>query len=194
MGIFLQHGIRRGIFIEPLPQPFKLLAEVCRRIPDFVAVNTLCSDKTGEAVDFFVASNGGQSSSTLKPLNHLSEFAHVKFDQTIQLVSNRLDDVIEFVKTHGHAKACEPIDLIYMDTQGSELKVLKGATRTLAAARYVITEVTRNQLYEGAPTLADLTAYLAEHDFALNNVNFNRYQCADALFVKRATIRLTHGH
>jgi len=127
MGSFLQHGIRSGIFIEPLPQPFKLLAEVCRRIPDFVTVNTLCSDKTGEAVHFFVASNGGQSSSTLKPLNHMSKFAYVKFDQTIQLVSNRPDDVTEFVKTHGHAKACELIDLIYMDTQGSELKVLKGA-------------------------------------------------------------------
>jgi FkbM family methyltransferase len=193
MGEFLRQGVRRGIFIEPLPQPFELLAGVCRRIPNFIAVNTLCTATTGQTVDFHVASNGGQSSSTLEPLNHLSQFDYVKFDKKIQLVGNRLDDVITFVKANGHARACEPIDLIYMDTQGSELQVLEGAPRTLATARYVITEVTRNQLYKGAPTLAELSAYLEGRGYALNNVNFNRHHCADALYVKRETIGLTAG-
>lgn len=193
MQSFLRQGIRRGVFIEPLPEPYRMLAAACRTIPDFVAVNTLCTATTGQTVDFFVASNGGQSSSTLEPLNHLSQFTYVKFEQKIQLIGNRLDDVIAFVKANGHARACEPIDLIYMDTQGSELQVLEGGPRTLAAARYVITEVTRNELYKGAPSLAELTAHLETHGYALNNVNFNRHHHADALFIKRETIALTAG-
>ena len=90
--------------------------------------------------------------------------------------------------------ACAKPDLLYMDTQGSELEVLKGATSTLAAVDVVITEVTRNQMYEGAPSLAELTSFLNAHDFALNNVNFNGNHHADALFIKRARLRLKTGY
>ena len=71
--------------------------------------------------------------------------------------------------------------------------MLEGGPRTLAAARYVITEVTRNELYKGAPSLAELTAHLETQGYALNNVNFNRHHHADALFIKRETIALTAG-
>jgi hypothetical protein len=81
-----------------------------------------------------------------------------------------------------------------MDTQGSELQVLRGAVETLKDTSYVITEVTRNELYQGAPTLGALTQFLNSHDFALNNVNFNRYHHADALFIKRTRLRLAVGY
>ncbi|MFM1855557.1 MAG: hypothetical protein RLZ83_866 [Pseudomonadota bacterium] len=191
---FLDYGIRRGVFIEPLLEPYRSLAATCRQIPDFVAVNVLCTATDGEDVEFFVASNGGQSSSALKPLNHLAEFAHVSFDQRIRLVGHRLDTVLKFARDHGHQRAASAADLLYMDTQGSELQVLRGAVETLKDTSYVITEVTRNELYQGAPTLGELTQFLNGHDFALNNVNFNRYHHADALFIKRARLRLAAGY
>jgi FkbM family methyltransferase len=190
---FLEYGIRRGVFIEPLREPFAALSAVCRQIPDFVAVNVLCTATDGETVEFHVASNGGQSSSALKPHNHLAEFSHVRFDERIRLVGHRLDSVLQFARDHGHQRAASAADLLYMDTQGSELQVLRGAEETLKNTSYVITEVTRNELYQGAPTLDALTRFLNGHDFALNNVNFNRYHHADALFIKRATLRLAVG-
>lgn len=190
---FAGHGFTRGVFIEPLLEPFNALATLCKQYPNYVAVNALCTSTNGKEVEFFVASNGGQSSSAMKPLNHLDEFSYVRFDQKIKLVGHQLDAVLSFLRQNGHSSACEKPDLLYMDTQGSELEVLKGATSTLAAVDLVITEVTRNQMYEGAPSLAELTSFLNAHDFALNNVNFNGNHHADALFIKRARLRLKTG-
>jgi FkbM family methyltransferase len=191
---FPEYGSRCGVFIEPLREPFATLSAACRRIPDFAAVNVLCTATDAETVEFHVASNRGQSSSALKPHNHLAEFSHSRSDERIRLVGHRFDSVLQFARDHGHQRAASAGELLYMDTQGSELQALRGAEETLNGATYVIAEVMRNELYQGAPTLDALTRLLNGHDFAPNNVNFNRYHHADAVFIKRARLRLTAGH
>jgi FkbM family methyltransferase len=188
MAWFLENGITAGIFIEPLLEPFQALSKTCMQLPNFVAVNALCAEETGQKVTFHVASNGGMSSSMLKPLNHLTEFDFVSFDQRIEIVTNRLDHVVAFLRQNGHAAVCDRVDLLYMDTQGAELKVLRGAGPVLDGIRYVVTEVTRNQLYAGSPSLGELMAFLEPLGFTLNNVNFDKHHHGDALFVRNSAI------
>ena len=190
VALFLQSGVTSGILIEPLPEPFQALSQTCTKLPGFVAVNALCSDETGQRVRFHVASNGGQSSSMLEPRNHLSEFRSVRFDQTIEMVTNRLDHVLAFLRQHGHSAVCDRCDMIYLDTQGAELKVLRGAGDVLGDIKYVLTEVTRNEMYSGAPTLNDLIAFLEPLGFALNNVNFSWHHHADALFIRKSALNI----
>ncbi len=187
---FVENGIQAGVFIEPLPEPFAVLSQSCLQRPNFVAVNALCSERSGERVSFHVASNGGQSSSMLAPKNHLQEFDFVRFDQKVELVSNRLDHVIDFLRANGHAPACDALDLLYMDTQGAELKVLHGAGAVMQNINVVLTEVTRNQMYDGAPELGDLMAFLQPLGFTLNNINFDRHHHGDALFVRKQAIHI----
>ena len=160
------------------------------QLPNFVAVNALCAEETGQRVSFHVASNGGMSSSMLKPKNHLQEFDFVSFDQTVELVSNRLDHVISFLHQHGHGATCQALDLLYMDTQGAELKVLRGAGKVLDGINVVLTEVTRNQMYDGAPALNELMAFLEPLGFTLNNINFDRHHHGDALFVRNRAVNI----
>ena len=190
MGLFVENGISAGVFIEPLPEPFAVLSQSCMQRPNFVAVNALCAEESGKRVSFHVASNGGMSSSMLKPANHLQEFDFVRFDQTVELVSNRLDHVIDFLHKNGHGTACNALDLLYMDTQGAELQVLKGAGAVLDNINFVLTEVTRNRMYDGAPVLSDLMAFLEPLGFTLNNVNFDRHHHGDALFVRSRALRI----
>jgi FkbM family methyltransferase len=190
MGWFVDNGITAGVFIEPLPEPFAALSATCRQLPNFIAVNALCAETTGERVHFHVASNGGMSSSMLAPANHLREFDFVRFEHTLELVTNRLDHVLAFLQQHGHGAACAQLDLLYMDTQGAELKVLRGAGAVLQRMRYVVTEVTRNRMYDGAPQLSDLVAFLEPEGFTLNNVNFDRHHHGDALFVRRQALNI----
>jgi FkbM family methyltransferase len=190
MGWFVDNGIQAGVFIEPLPEPFAVLSQSCRQRPNFVAVNALCAETTGERVNFHVASNGGMSSSMLAPKNHLQEFDFVRFDQQVELVSNRLDHVIAFLRANGHGAACDALDLLYMDTQGAELRVLRGAGPVLEGINVVLTEVTRNQMYDGAPALGELMAFLEPQGFTLNNINFDRHHHGDALFVRRHALRI----
>ena len=61
----------------------------------------------------------------------------------------------------------ERVDVIKLDTQGSELDVLRGASRVLDAARAIEVEVEFNPLYEGQPLFGDVDRFLREHGFVL---------------------------
>jgi FkbM family methyltransferase len=61
----------------------------------------------------------------------------------------------------------DAIDLVKLDTQGSELDILRGAPRSLASVRAIECEVQFNQLYEGVPLFGDLDRYLRAHGFVL---------------------------
>jgi FkbM family methyltransferase len=59
------------------------------------------------------------------------------------------------------------IDVIKLDTQGSELDVLRGAVRSLENVIAVQTEVEFNRMYEGQPLFADVDRFLRDHGFVL---------------------------
>lgn len=187
---FLQQGVHHGVLIEPLDAPFQHLAATCRQLPGFVAVQAVCAEASGQRCTFHVASNHGMSSSLLAPASHLAEFAEVRFDQTVEISTHRLDEVIAFLDAQGHQAITASLDTLYMDTQGAELRILRGAGRVLERIRYIFTEVTRNTMYQGAPTLRELVGFLEPLGFTLNNVNFNRHHHGDALFVAKATLGL----
>lgn len=185
MADFLNNGIRYGVFIEPLPEPFAHLAGLCRQLPNFVAVNTLCADVSGLKFRFHVASNGGMSSSILKPAHHLALYGHINFPSTIEIGSSTVDQVIDFLNHNGHAHVPPHLDLLYMDTQGAEFKILQGATRTLRGIKYIYTEVMRANLYEGQVPFLAYCTYLDAIGFTLNNVYFGAGHAGDALFIRK---------
>ncbi|MDQ3895684.1 MAG: FkbM family methyltransferase, partial [Actinomycetota bacterium] len=59
------------------------------------------------------------------------------------------------------------IDVIKLDTQGSELGILQGAARMLAGVRAVEVEVQFNELYEDVPLFGDVDRFLRRHGFVL---------------------------
>jgi FkbM family methyltransferase len=182
---FVDNGITAGVFIEPLKEPFDHLAGTCRRIPRFIAVNTLCTDVAGERFAFHVASNGGMSSSILKPAHHLEVHDYVKFPQTIELVSSTVDDVLAFVREQGHGDVTQQLDLLFMDCQGAEFRILLGASKSLRQFKYIYSEVMRNNLYEGQTPFLTYCQYLDAVGFTLNDVYFGTGHSGNALFVRK---------
>lgn len=63
--------------------------------------------------------------------------------------------------------AFDHVDVIKLDTQGSELDILRGAKRTLEAVSVVQTEVEFNPMYDGQPLFGDVDAYLRDRGFVL---------------------------
>ena len=59
------------------------------------------------------------------------------------------------------------VDVIKVDTQGSELGVLQGAEAMLAGVRAVEVEVEFNELYAGAPLFGDVDRFLRRRGFVL---------------------------
>ncbi len=78
----------------------------------------------------------------------------------LQVELQRLDDWTA-------AEGVDRVDYLKLDTQGSELDVLRGAVRALATVRAVEVEVEFNPIYEGQPLFADVDAFLRRHGFVL---------------------------
>ena len=64
-------------------------------------------------------------------------------------------------------RAIETVDCIKVDTQGSELNILKGATKALASCALLDIEVIFNPLYEGQPLFCDIDRFMRDHGFTL---------------------------
>ena len=59
------------------------------------------------------------------------------------------------------------VDVLKLDTQGSELGVLEGAVEVLGHVRLLQVEVEFNPIYEGQPLFGDVDRFLREHGFVL---------------------------
>jgi len=181
---FVTQGIKTGIFVEPLPDAFQELKRATSSQPGYFPINAVCMDVAGEKCNFYVSGSGGASSSVLKPSGHLTVHPEVKFDSDpITLRTTTVDQIVADFKDQGRTDIISPIDLLYLDTQGAELSVLKGATSFLRQVRYVFTEVSRGGLYEKDVSHRALTEFLEAHGFSLAFLYMNRHGWGDALYV-----------
>jgi FkbM family methyltransferase len=94
-----------------------------------------------------------QSGSIRPPKEHLEAFPWVTFDQNITVPTTTLD---AWCEAHG----IEAIDFIWMDVQGAEIDVFRGGAKALANTRFLYTEYSTRQLYNGQFTLKQLLGYL----------------------------------
>ncbi|WP_439373314.1 FkbM family methyltransferase [Bradyrhizobium sp. DASA03120] len=86
------------------------------------------------------------SGSIRRPKNHLTEYEWVRFDQPISVETRRLDDWSSETNVN-------KLDLIWMDVQGAESDVIAGGRRTLSNTRFIYTEYSDRELYEGQLSL-----------------------------------------
>jgi FkbM family methyltransferase len=69
----------------------------------------------------------------------------------------------EFIEKRG----IKIVHAMKLDTQGSELDILKGAENALKACIFLIVEVEFNALYEGQPLFCDVDRFLRDRGFVL---------------------------
>jgi FkbM family methyltransferase len=85
----------------------------------------------------------------------------------IQRLADRQQIALTTLDSWCEQRAVERVDLIKLDTQGSELDVLRGAARTLERVLMVQTEVEFNRMYEGQPLFGDIDRFLRDRGFVL---------------------------
>lgn len=187
--LFRENGLLKGVFIEPLDQPFKLLQSICKKNEGYIALQALCAESAGMIREFHIASNQGMSSSMLEPIKHLEIFQYVKFDQKINLTTTTVDNLI-FNDSIVSEDIVATIDVLYMDVQGAEYLVLLGALRTLKTINYIYMEHIRGELYGDCQPLLNYIILMDSLGFTINNVNYNSLQHADILFIRKSLASL----
>ena len=184
VGYFVERGISHGAFVEPLDGPFSVLRERCAGHQDFLPVQALCGSRDGDTVDFHLATNNGESSSILKPRRHLTDYPFVGFHHVVKMQTFTLDRILLAIASQ-RPDIVAAMDLLFMDAQGAELKILQGANAALHQVRYIYTEVGMGGGYEGDVPLEDLIAFLKTYGFRIADLETNPEGWGNALFVKR---------
>ena len=154
---------RRGLdvlWIEPIPDVFATLVENIAGMPRQRALESLVTDRDDVPYEFHVANNGGESSSILDLKEHRDVWPTVHFTKTVTLKSTTLATLL----------ARERIDVarydaLVMDTQGSELLVLRGAEPVLGQFKYIKTEVPDFEAYAGCAQLEEINRFLLERGY-----------------------------
>jgi FkbM family methyltransferase len=176
-----------------LPENLTILRDNLRRFAPKASITVLpiaVGDRDGPA-SFHVSSGhpddrprsaewnyGNKSSSLLRPYRHREIFPWIRFDQTIEVSTERLDHLARRLRI-------ESIDFIHLDVQGAELAVLQGAGKMLARVRAIWMEVEAIALYEDQPLKPEIEMFMAEHDFQLRKDTVGRVS-GDQLYVAKS--------
>lgn len=148
------------IWIEPIPEIFETLKANLRSYSRQSAFQYLVTDEDDAEYAFHVSNNAGASSSILDLKLHKDIWPEVSYDRTITLRSTTLVSLLK----NEHINAND-YDALIMDTQGSELLVLKGAASILRMFKCIKTEVSDFESYAGCCQLRDIDLFLKKHGF-----------------------------
>jgi FkbM family methyltransferase len=168
---------------EPVPESFALVASKAAACPRITGFNVAVADEPGHAE--FHLSNWIDASSLLRPKATGSTFdAYQASSRSITVPVDTLDAVCA-------REGIDRVNLLKMDAQGAELRILHGATALFArgGVDMVYAEVHFIESYEGAARFDQVMAWLLERGLrfhSLYGVNHNhrgQMTWADALFV-----------
>lgn len=140
------------------------LKAIERQHPNRLTIwNFAASDKK-EEIQFFIHEDHLSSSSTLQSTNISHDLLPFTRKTRIETVTALpIDDLIESANI-----SLKSNTLLKLDVQGAELKVLKGAKKTLSSIQQIFCEINLQDLYEGQAKLIDILALLENYGFRLS--------------------------
>jgi len=94
-----------------------------------------------------------RSGSIRRPKEHINVDPWVKFERTITVPTVTLDAWCD-------ENGIDLIDFIWMDVQGAELDVIRGGGKALKKTRFIYTEYSNKELYEGQANLKQILRHL----------------------------------
>jgi FkbM family methyltransferase len=159
--LYARHGLR-VVWIEPIPEVYNRLLSNVAALPHHVALRALITDQDGASCTLHVANNDGASSSILDLALHRDIWPTVDYVVAITMESKTLPAVL----AEAGLNAAD-YDALVIDTQGSELLVLRGAERLLHGFTYIQTEAADFESYKDGTTVAQITKVLSERGFSL---------------------------
>ena len=164
------------LYVEALPHMAESLrSRLDPERPHFMR-QAVVSNVAGEIVSFHVSSHNGVSSSLLPFGRHAELYPTITVTETLRLVAERLDDIVD--------ERIENADynVLTLDVQGAELKVLQGAPKLLDRVDAVFTEVASEPLYEGGCTFLEVTNLLGEAGFVFRTAQMRAEGWGDAFY------------
>jgi FkbM family methyltransferase len=175
---YVAAGIKRFVYIEPCAATFTVLRNKFAAHHHIQLFNVACGDVEGEQVMYTGSQNQGQSNSLLKMDKHLQIHPGITLDKTELVTVKRLDSL---------GLAHKGFQLLVMDCQGFEGRVIKGAEQTLKQINWVYSEVNKDSVYRGCTLICELDELLNEFQ-RVETGDWVGGMWSDAFYVRRTLI------
>jgi hypothetical protein len=163
MSLYKYMGVKRTIWIEPDKKAFFWLKLRKRfyKMQNYM-INEFISEKSDEYVTYYRFNKSGANSS-FKPLDQfLMSNTKRYLKSTEKIISLSIEDALIKYRIPQFTENT----LLVLDTQGSELNILKGFdSKTFAKIRVVMCEFSQNQ-YSGTPSNEVLKNFLLNKSFS----------------------------
>lgn len=157
--LYQSYGLK-VLWIEPIPSVFAELQRNIQAYSKQSACQALVTDVDGQSYQFNIANNKGASSSILPFKKHKDIWPEVDYTTTVTMTGVTLDSLFK----QQQIKASNYQALI-MDTQGTELLVLKGGLTVLKHFQYIKTEVPDFEAYEGCCQLTEMNDFMTAQGY-----------------------------
>jgi len=182
--LYLQNDVKDIIFFEPIQEHFNVLKSNVGHRPELVR-KALGNENKRIEMNISKSPGGfqngsGASSSMLNPKLHLTHHPHITFDEKREVDMIRLDDF--WPKRSDLNK--EDYNFINIDIQGYELEAFRGAKETLETIDHIISEVNREEVYEGCVIVDELDEFLESFNFQRLETNWQGGIWGDAFYSK----------
>ena len=179
METYKKNNIPNLIVFEPQKTPFQKLSSAVESVGlDHAILINKALGNSCKTVEM-TCNDDGLCSSILKPKYVLAQYPDIKFDrkETVEMVT--MDSVIP--SDHDY-------NFLNMDTQGYELEVLKGATKTLETIDCVYTEVNNTEVYENNALIEEIDEFLKDYDMIRMETNWMGRTWGDAFYIRQQLI------
>ncbi len=161
---FNDAGVKNLLMIEPLPKTFVKLTDHTalykKKFNSLLLERVALGNKTSKVIMHVDTANKGASSSVLEPKKHLELQPHIEFNEKEQVGMITLDNLMV-----RKALPVRHYNFLFIDVQGYELEVLKGAAKTLSEVDYIISEINGTEMYQGCALVEELDGYLDQFGF-----------------------------
>jgi len=151
------------ISFEPMPDEHKTLAKNAAGNPRWIVAPAVALSNRSGTAEFHVA--GNSISSSLLPMGdlHLAAAPQSVEVRKIKVALDRLDAMLDALVPEGDV-------LLKIDTQGTEMDVLEGASGALDRIVGIKTEMSFVSLYEGQPLFIEVYEKITALGFKLADI------------------------
>jgi FkbM family methyltransferase len=181
---YKKYGINNVLWIEADPFVFKKLKKNLLNYENQYAINYLILDKK-QRIQFNISNAKGNASSVFDLLEHKQMYPEIKFKKKIMIHGHTFKSIIK--KENINIKKYQALIL---DTQGSELLILKGAKKILNNFKYIKLECANFEIYRNCPSEKEISLYLLNYGFQevkriKIDENKNKKKVFDILYVRK---------
>lgn len=152
---YVKIGCKKFLLIEPCKETFAILRDRVPVTEDNILINCACGELEERRVMYTGSQNEGQSNSLLRMAKHLDIHPGITLPTTEIVSVKRLDNLVVFKNDY---------NLLVMDCQGFEGRVLLGAPETLKYIDWIYSEINRDDVYEDCTKVDQMDCILSDFE------------------------------